>query len=48
MMRVIENDEIVKMVLTKHKTWSVDTKEDLSKVEKKMNEDELIKSYNYL
>ena len=45
MLRVIENDEIVKMVLTKTKTWSVDTKEDLIKVEKKMKNDKLLKNY---
>ena len=45
MLRVIENDEIVKMVLTKTKTWSVDTKEDLIKVERKMKNDNLLKAY---
>jgi len=45
MLRVIENDEIVKMSLTHTKTWSVDTKEDLYKVEKKMKDDELINIY---
>jgi 3-deoxy-manno-octulosonate cytidylyltransferase (CMP-KDO synthetase) len=46
MLRVIENNEIVKMVLTKTKTWSVDTIEDLEKVENKMKHDELMKLYN--
>tara|TARA_B100000927_G_scaffold291056_1_gene291729 strand:- start:753 stop:1529 length:777 start_codon:yes stop_codon:yes gene_type:complete len=45
MMRVIENDEKVKMVLTVSKTWSVDTEEDLKKVEQKMLNDHLIKLY---
>ena len=45
MMRVIENDEIVKMSLTKTKTWSVDTEEDLQKVEKRMKDDDLMKLY---
>ena len=45
MLRVIENDEIVKMILTKTKTWSVDTKEDLIKVEKKMKNDNLLNAY---
>ncbi len=45
MMRVIENDDIVKMVLTNTNTWSVDTKEDLEKVEQKMKNDILIKEY---
>ena len=45
MMRVIENDVIVKMALTGTKTWSVDTEEDLKRVEKKMKNDNLIKNY---
>ena len=45
MMRVIENKMIVKMVLTKNKTWSVDTEDDLRKVEKKMKNDLLVKKY---
>ena len=45
MMRVIENDEIVKMVLTQSKSWSVDTEEDLKKVEQRMINDQLIKLY---
>jgi len=46
MLRVIENNEIVKMVLTKSKTWSVDTKQDLINVEKKMINDHLISLYS--
>tara|TARA_Y100000816_G_scaffold292520_1_gene288290 strand:- start:3799 stop:4569 length:771 start_codon:yes stop_codon:yes gene_type:complete len=45
MIRVIENDDIVKMVLTNTNTWSVDTREDLEKVEQKMKNDILIKEY---
>lgn len=45
MMRLIENKMIVKMVLTKNKTWSVDTEDDLRKVEKKMKNDLLVKKY---
>lgn len=45
MLRVIENDEIVKMVFTKSKTWSVDTEEDLKKVEHKMADDYLLETY---
>ncbi|MDB2532171.1 3-deoxy-manno-octulosonate cytidylyltransferase [Alphaproteobacteria bacterium] len=36
MLRILENGKKVRMVLTKEKTWSVDTKEDLKKVEEKM------------
>ena len=38
MMRVLEHGMKVKMVPTKHKTYAVDTKEDLNKVEKLMKE----------
>ena len=48
MMRVLENDEIVKMVKTDTKTWSVDTLEDLRKVEHKMRNDKLLNSYSNL
>lgn len=48
MMRVIENDVIVKMALTQTKTWSVDTEEDLNKVEEKMKNDNLIKDYKII
>jgi len=36
MNRVLEHGMKVKMVPTKHKTYAVDTKEDLNKVEKLM------------
>jgi len=45
MLRVLEYGSKVKMVFTKYDTYSVDTKEDLEKVEKKMKEDELCKKY---
>ena len=45
MLRVLENDEIVKMAFTDIKTWSVDTIDDLKKVEEKMKNDELINIY---
>ncbi|MBE3089121.1 MAG: 3-deoxy-manno-octulosonate cytidylyltransferase [Actinobacteria bacterium] len=45
MLRVLENGNKVKMVFTEYDTYSVDTKEDLEKVAKKMNDDELFKEY---
>ena len=45
MMRIIENDEKVRMVMTQENSFSVDTKEDLLKVEKTMINDELMKKY---
>ena len=45
MLRVLENDEIVKMAFTNIKTWSVDTIDDLKKVEEKMKNDDLINIY---
>ena len=45
MLRVLEYGNKVKMVFTKYDTYSVDTKEDLEKVEKKMKEDKLCKKY---
>ena len=45
MLRVLENGNKVKMVFTKYDTYSVDTKEDLEKVAKKMNDDKLSKEY---
>ena len=45
MLRVLEYGNKVKMVFTEYDTYSVDTKEDLEKVEKKMKEDKLCKKY---
>jgi 3-deoxy-manno-octulosonate cytidylyltransferase (CMP-KDO synthetase) len=45
MLRVIENGEKVHMVMTDTTTYSVDTNEDLIKVEKKMKNDQLMKLY---
>ncbi len=45
MLRVLESGYKVKMVFTKYETYSVDTVEDLKKVEKKMINDPLIKAY---
>ena len=46
MLRVLENDMKVKMVETNEETYSVDTQEDLSKVELKMMKDNLVKEYS--
>jgi len=46
MMRVIEHGYKVKMVPTKYDTYSVDTTEDLKRVEKLMKNDELVSKYN--
>lgn len=45
MLRVLENGYKVKMVLTESDTYSVDTKEDLEKVEKLMEKDALVTKY---
>lgn len=45
MLRVLENGEVVKMVYTEYETYSVDTIEDLNKVEHEMINDELMKKY---
>jgi 3-deoxy-manno-octulosonate cytidylyltransferase (CMP-KDO synthetase) len=45
MLRVLEHGEKVRMVLTKYETYSVDTPEDLEKVEKYMLKDLLYKKY---
>jgi len=45
MLRVLEYGNKVKMVFTEYDTYSVDTKEDLEKVVKKMEEDKLSKNY---
>lgn len=46
MLRVLEHGYKVKMVLIEHKTYSVDTIDDLNKVEKSMKNDPLILKYN--
>ena len=45
MMRVIEHGYRVKMVPTKYDTYSVDTTDDLKRVERLMENDELVKKY---
>ena len=45
MMRVLENDEKVKMVLTDFETYSVDTPADLKRVEAFMIKDPLFAKY---
>lgn len=45
MMRILENGEPVKMVFSNEKTCSVDTVEDLQRVEKLMAEDHLQRDY---
>lgn len=45
MMRIIEHGYKVKMVPTKFDTYSVDTTDDLKRVEKLMENDELVKKY---
>ena len=45
MLRVLEHGYKVKMVLTKHETYSVDNIEDLKHVEKLMKKDKLMKLY---
>lgn len=45
MMRIIESGMKVKMVLTKYRTKSVDTKKDLKIVDKMMTKDRLFKEY---
>ena len=45
MLRVLEHGFKVKMVLTNHTTYSVDTLDDLKRVEKCMADDPLVKSY---
>lgn len=45
MMRIIENGEAVRMVMTDAETLSVDTPEDLMKVQKYMDRDLLMKRY---
>jgi 3-deoxy-manno-octulosonate cytidylyltransferase (CMP-KDO synthetase) len=45
MLRVLENGEKVRMVLTDHETFSVDTEEDLRKVSALMEHDTLFRTY---
>jgi 3-deoxy-manno-octulosonate cytidylyltransferase (CMP-KDO synthetase) len=45
MMRIIENGEKVKMVMIDDLSFSVDTQEDLNKVQKEMSFDSLMPSY---
>jgi len=45
MMRIIENGERVKMVMSEQETYSVDTETDLAAVELRMRSDALISSY---
>lgn len=45
MLRILENGKRIKMVLTPFETYSVDTKEDLRKVESFMKNDLLFKKY---
>lgn len=45
MLRVLEKGHKVKMVYEEFKTYSVDTPEDLKKVEKYMSQDPLVKTY---
>ena len=48
MLRLIYNGYKVRMVYSKYKTYSVDTKNDLMFVQKIMKTDKLIKKYKYL
>jgi 3-deoxy-manno-octulosonate cytidylyltransferase (CMP-KDO synthetase) len=45
MMRILENNEKVRMVMTNEKSFSVDTHSDLIKVQKIMESDDLMKRY---
>jgi len=45
MLRILEHGYKVKMVFTKFETYSVDTPEDLKKVENLMKKDQLVKTY---
>ena len=45
MLRILEHGYDVKMVLTDCECWSVDTEEDLRRVEKLMNGDRLVSVY---
>ena len=45
MMRIIENGEKVRMVMTDSRSFSVDTMDDLKRVEAAMKNDPLMNSY---
>jgi len=45
MLRVLEHGEKVRMALTSFETYSVDTAEDLRKVEKLIAEDPFVERY---
>ena len=47
MMRIIENGEKIRMVMTKVNSLSVDTEYDLERVRIEMKDDPLIKEYSY-
>ena len=47
MMRIIENGEKIRMVMTKVNSLSVDTEYDLERVRLEMKNDPLIKEYSY-
>ena len=44
-MSILEHGDKVRMVPTSFRTWSVDTPEDLARVEKLMTGDELMERY---
>lgn len=46
MLRALEHGYKVRMVLTKHETYSVDTPQDLQRVESFMQRDDLVKHYS--
>ena len=46
MMRILEHGGKVRMVPTAFRTWSVDTPEDLARVEKLMTNDTLMQEYS--
>ncbi len=45
MMRIIENGEVVRMVMIDDDTYSVDTQDDLERVESMMEKDQLMAQY---
>lgn len=45
MLRILEHGDKVRMVPTSCRTWSVDTPDDLARVEKMMKDDDLMKKY---
>ena len=45
MMRILEHGEKVRMVPTECRTWSVDTPEDLARVVRLMDNDDLMQTY---